>query len=119
MTLAGMDAGRGFQIAGLLAAALGAGATVIAPFCASSVWTGAGALGAGLDLASLRMRRRYPMLLFAMLKAVIVVAPILVLVMCAAVRLPPPPISPDIGPALILGSAIPSFVGALLWRPAR
>ena len=119
MTLERHNVGRGLQLAGMLAAVLGIGATLIAPFCEATIWAGAGALGAGLDLASLAMRPSLAIIALSLLKGVIVISPMFVLVMCAFVRVPPPPIPVDVGPTLILTSVVPSIVGAVPVRSAR
>ena len=119
MTLTLSSAARSAQLLGLLAAAIGAGATLIAPFCASTIWLGAGLAGAGLDAAALASRSRTAALGLSLLKLPIVVGPIILFVSCAAVVLPVPPISTDLGPSLIMLSSVPSVVGATLRLFAR
>jgi len=119
MTLTLSSATRSVQLLGLLAAAIGAGATLIAPFCASTVWLGAGLFGAGLDGAAIASPSRFAALGLSLLKLPIVIGPIILLVSCAAVVLPVPPIPTDLGPSLIMLSSVPSLLGATLRLFAR
>lgn len=119
MTLTFWRASRSLQLLGLVAASTGAGATLIAPLCTSTIWLGAGLAGAGLDVAAMASRSRFAALGLSLLKLPIVVGPIILFVSCAAVVFPTPPFSVDLGPTLVMVSGVPSLVGAILRLFAR
>jgi len=119
MTLSLPGAARGIQLLGLVTVLTGVAATVLAPFCGSSIWSTAGLFGSGLDAYLLTTRRRFGILPVSILQLLVVLAPILVLVSCGYVSLPPPPIPVDLGPNLIMLSGAVSLLGAILRLPAR
>jgi hypothetical protein len=119
MTLTFASAARSVQIVGLAAALMGAAATVIAPFCGSSIWGAAGVFGAALDAAAIVSRSRKTPIGLSILKLPIVFGPILIILSCGYVALPQPPIPTDLGPNLIMLSSVPSVLGALLRSALR
>src|SRR5213593_1249553 len=119
MTLTLYNAARSLQLLGLLGAVLGVGFVLLAPRCGSAAWTQAGAVGIVFDLLAVRVRRGSAAIPSSLLKLVVVGGSVMVGYSCAYVVTPPPPVPADLGIAVLLGSIVPSVVGAILLRFAR
>ena len=105
---------------GGLLAAIGVTVAAIDPYCGSSLHVQVGAIALLFDIGAVLSRRAATAIPLSLLKLTAVLAGLFLVVSCA----PPPvdwaPVFPN-GTAfgLLLGSAVPSVLGAMLLRWAR
>jgi hypothetical protein len=121
MTLSVYSIARGLQLLGGLAVISAILLMVVSPYCGSTAHIILGVAAFAVDLGAIQTPRARIAILGSLAKAVVVFTSILLLVSCAAppVGLPPPLVPQGFGQSVLLWSAVPSILGALMRSSAR
>lgn len=120
MTMSLLGIARSVQVIGLAGSGLALIATLLFAGCGGGIYAAAAFVAIGLDGMALFVKPRNDgAIAMSILKVIVILFGVSALVSCAYVAGPPPFLPVGTGPSLLLASAAPSLLGAILLRVAR
>ena len=120
MTLAIGPTASALQLIGLFGSAIGFAATFMSRnYCMGSIYVVVGIIAVFTDFIAVWTAPSRAAIAATLVKPLAFFGAGMILISCRPIDLPEPVIPTWLGPTLVLGSSIPSILGAVLQRKAR